>query len=370
MMPAQRRIMQVVHSLDFGGLEKMVIDLSDELEKNGYRSIICCMDKNGAMIEQAKNKGLKVLAIGRKAGVDYLLPLKLANLIKTEKIEIVHTHNMGPMLYGTLGAWIARVPAVHTKHDRENKITSKVLWSAAWSMNKSVIMISEDARKEFLKHTFVEPAKVRVIRNGINVAAFAAPVDVQSKRNSLGIQPSEIVLGTVARLSKEKDQCTLIDAFAQINKIIPQTKLLIVGEGAMRDKLEDHAKERRILDNVMFLGSRTDVAEILAVLDVFVLTSLTEGISISLLEAMASGKPVIVTSVGGNPEVVTGGIDGILVPPKDAVKIAEAAVSLLTNSGLMQKMGQMARTHVRERFDLCQMVKQYEELYHSCFKSN
>ena len=357
-------VMQVVLSLEYGGLEKVVINLAERLDREKFHTSICCLDKLGELAEEAKEKGIKVVMVKRRPGIDFFLPFRLAHILKKERVNLLHTHNMGPLFYGSLAAWLARVPIVlNTRHGRERKIGSQWIWR----LNNEIITISEDAKKELSISNRINSEKIRVIYNGIETKQYITKTNIYKVKKVLNIN-STLVIGTVARLSPEKDQFTLLEAFSKIAQMVDSVKLVIVGDGILRQELERRSKSLGIKDKVLFLGFRQNISEILSIFDVFVLSSLTEGIPLTLLEAMAAGKPVVATNVGGNPEVVVDGETGFLVPPKNPEKMAEAIITLLKNEELAMKMGEAGRKRVEEKFSLERMVREYEEIYRNLLK--
>ena len=353
------KIMQVVLSLECGGLEKLVIGLSSELNKKGFKASILCLDKRGELAKEAESKGIKVLSMGKKPGFDFLLPFRLANVLRKEKIDFVHTHNFGPLIYGGLAARMAGIHAINTRHGREEKKAS----SCIWNLNRKIIAISEDARRELLRHNKIPSCKVRVIYNGISINSKINVNKAVNKRQELGLNPSDLVVGNVARLSEEKDHFTLIEAFFKVNKEMENTMLVIAGDGQLKDSLRLKVKSLKLEDKVLFLGFRDDAQELMYIFDVFTLSSTTEGVSLTLLEAMASEKPVVATNVGGNPEVVTDGVTGFLVPPKEPERMAEAIIRILSDRDMAKRMGEAGRKRVEEKFSLERMVKEYQEIY-------
>lgn len=357
-------ICHVVLSLEFGGLEKVAIALADGVDKRKYRVIICCLDRLGDFAREAESRGITVILVGRKPGIDMSLPFRLSRIFKDEKIDIVHSHNFAPMLYGTIGAKMAKVRLIlNTIHGREKKIKHNYIWSKICGFNDYVVTISQDARNEFLKYAKIKPDRVKVIHNGVDVFNIITTTDNKAMKEKLGILSSDFVVGTVSRLSGEKDQFTLLKAFKEVANNLSNVRLVIAGDGKLKRELESYSAQLGISDKVLFLGFRNDIGDILPVFDVFVLTSLTEGISISLLEAMAASKPVVATRVGGNLEIIKDGETGYLVPPKNSREIANAIMLLLRDRDLSGRIGSEARNKVENYFSLNKMVSEYETFY-------
>lgn len=357
-------IVHVVFSLKCGGLEKMVIDLVSELNKRGYNNSICCLDNEGELLELTTERGIDVFFMNRQNGFDWKLIFKLAKILRKSNVDVVHTHNMGPLFYGSLAAKIANVPVIiNTRHGREKKS----LYSWVWNINNKVVVISDDAKREMHKYNHIKKSRSVVIYNGVDLNKYSFDNYKSNVRKELNLDEDTYIVGTVARLSEEKDQITLINTFYDVAKVISKVRLVLIGDGPLRNKLEEYAIGLNLRDKVLFLGFRKNIPMLLSGFDVFVLSSLTEGLSLTLLEAMAAKKPIVATNVGGNPEVVVEGITGFLVPPKDTDKMSEAIITLLKNSELRKKMGEAGRKRVEDKFSLDIMVSEYIKTYKLCF---
>jgi len=356
------KILHLVNNLEFGGLEKLSIDLSIAFKRKNAESLICCLEKEGGLAIQASRQNIKVISLNKQDGIDLKLIFRLAAIIRQEKVDILHSHNMGPLVYGTLAARLAGIKTINTRHGREEKKVPRFIWALV----HAVVAISEDAKTRLLRFNKVNAKKVSVIYNGVDIPSFRASYDPASAvnlRQKLGVKNNSAIIGIVARLSEEKDHETLLNAFKiLLQKNIP-AELIIVGGGHLESKLKDLAVKFQIDQQVKFLGFRNDISQLLAVFDVFVLSSLSEGISLTLLEAMSAGKPIIATRVGGNPEVVIDGMTGLKVPAKDPEQMAAAMLKLLSNRDLAKQMGEAGRKRVEEYFSLEIMVNAYEKIY-------
>lgn len=353
------RILQVVNSLDVGGIEQLAVELSAGLRRQGHESIVCCLEGFGPLAETAASLGIRVVALGKRNGVDLRVVPKLRALMRRERIDVVHTHNMSPLLYGTLAARLARVRRIiNTRHGREAKRQARVIWN----LNDAIVAISEDARQRLLAHNRLEARRVQVIYNGIDSSTVNGHAHEACKRQ-LGLDPTRRVIGTVGRLAEEKDQATLLRAFATLRSWRFDIDLVLAGDGPCRVSLERLARELGVAPYVRFLGFRTDIRQVLDAFEVFVLSSLTEGIALTLLEAMAAARPVVATRVGGNPEVVVDGITGHLVPPQHPWAMAEALRAILANPELGRRLGAAGRARVETHFSLARMVRDYAHLY-------
>lgn len=357
------KVIHIVFSLEYGGLERIAIELAKHLNSGRYNVSICCLDTLGELTAEARANGIEVFLVKRRPGPDFTLPIRLAHILRKRKADVVHTHNMGPLLYGTLGARLAGVPVViNTRHGRAPKRTNAYIWKA----NDAIIAISQDARDEIVKWNHIRLDKLKVIYNGIDNDRYSSEKTGDTIRQNLNIESGAMVVGTVARLSEEKDQFTLLDAFAKVISELQNVYLVIAGDGPLRKDLESHASDLGISQRVRFLGFRDDISSILRILDLFVLSSTSEGISLTLLEAMAAGLPIVATKVGGNPEVVIDGTTGFLVAPKKPAEMAEAIYNLLSDKKLAREMGDAGKKRVEEKFSLERMAKEYKEVYEEC----
>jgi glycosyltransferase involved in cell wall biosynthesis len=340
-------------------LERLAIDLSTGLSRFGDRGQICCLEHPGPLAPQAAAKGITVHALGKRPGVDAGLIFRLAGLIRREAIDVVHTHNRSPLIYGTLAARLAGAKAlVHTRHGREVHSYPRFVWS----MNRAIVAISEDSRQVLLKNYPVTPPQVQVIHNGIDVPAFGDSA-ANGLRDELKLRPDAFIIGIIGRIAEEKDHVTLLRAMQQVRQARPDAVLLVIGDGPIGPQVRSAASELGVADVVKFLGFRHDVPALLQLLDVFVLSSTTEGISLTLLEAMAARKPIVATRVGGNPEVVIDGQTGLLVPSKDPQALATAILKVANDPAFRKQLGQAGRVRVESAFSQEQMVAQYHTLY-------
>jgi glycosyltransferase involved in cell wall biosynthesis len=269
-------------------------------------------------------------------------------------VDVGHTHDDRPLIYGTFAARLARVPFnIHTRHGQSpgNSRRRTTLLNLAARLTDRFVCVSEDSARLAVEQG-VSVGKVSALWNGIDVNRF----------NYAGPRPEGPVV-TVARLSPEKDIETLLRAAAVAVRIEPRFRLEVAGDGICLPALRQLADELNLCEHVRFLGSVRDVPALLARASLFVLPSVTEGISLTLLEAMARGLPVVCTRVGGNPEVVAEGETGLLVPARNPQALAEAILQVRRDGETGRRMGLAGRQRVEEHFDIRRMVASYEALY-------
>lgn len=368
------RLAHMVLGLNVGGLERVVLRLIERTRRDRFAPVVCALQEPGALASELDRMGVPLMVVPRRPGLDPGLPMRLSSWLQREGIDLVHTHNPSPHLYGALAAAITRRSGrssgsgrgprvVHTKHGRNYPgVRRKVLVNRlASSLTDRVVAVSEDARAVAVDVEGVNPAKVVTILNGVDTEEYR-PGDAASARALLGVPEGGYHVGCVARLSPEKDHATLLAAFASLRARRPDAHLTLVGDGPLRKELEADAGRRGLGEAVTFAGTRGDIAALLPGFDVFALSSRTEGISLTLVEAAAVGLPIVATRVGGNPEIVRDGETGLLVPAGDPEALA-AALDAVASKPDRSEMGRRGRARMVERFSVDTMVQAYEDLY-------
>lgn len=350
-----RKVAQCLLSLECGGMEKLVIQLASRLQAQGIDSPIITLMSDGILIPEARQRGIRVSSLNKGEGFNPLLVFQLKRWLRKEGVELLHTHNFAPLIYGGLAARLAGIPVVNTRHGRAPLKAPR--W--VWRCQSQVVSVSQDALQELQKHNALNGTPVDVIYNGIDVSAFRTLSKGKKRVENRFVKR----MGMIARLSPEKDHRILLRAFQLILLKHPHMELWILGDGPLREALESEVWNQGLREQVRFLGFRQDIPDILEKLDIFVLATKMEGLSMTLLEAMAAGLPVVASSVGGNPEVVVDGETGFLVPAGDAAALADAVVRLLEDLSLSQRMGSAGRRRVEEHFSIEKMVKRYVQLY-------
>ena len=356
-----RHAIHVVHlviALNVGGLEQVVIDLARRTDRTRFRVTIVCIRELGIHTDRVESLGIPVVSLhcGNR-GLRAILP-RLVRTLYPLRPDILHTHNPHPHLVGSLAAMVTWIPMViNTKHGRNTpEVWSSVVANRIASfLSTAVVAVSSDAARVATEIERVPRSKVKTIHNGIDLQKFPYP---QRTRRSGSIRAIHI-----ARLNFIKDQKTLLESVRLVVDRVPDFRLTMVGDGPMREELHALREALQLGGHVDFLGERKDVAALLANADIFVLSSLQEGLSLTLLEAMASGLAVVATDVGGNREVVIPGTTGLLVPAQSPEDLARAIMELVHHPEMAREMGLSGRLRVEKYFSLDVMVKQYEALY-------
>jgi glycosyltransferase involved in cell wall biosynthesis len=348
------RVMHVVPQLDLGGMEQLVVELARHADRAHHRLHFVCLGPRGPLADDIESCGWPVTSLGQGTGLHLGSVLRLAGLFRRWRADVVHTHNNAPLLYATPAARLAGVAGVvHTRHGRSSRAGPRQTAAVRLVsyLADRVVCVSHDAR-ELSARQGIARRKLATLWNGIDLTRFAY-------RGPEGGGP----VVTVARQSPEKDTETLLRAAALVAREHRAFRLEVAGDGPCLPGLRRLADQTGLAGCVRFLGQVRDVPAVLARASLFVLPSLTEGISLTLLEAMARGLPVVATRVGGNPEVVAEGQTGLLVPPRSADALADRMLFLLRRPEVGRQMGLAGRRRVEKHFEIQTMVRRYEGLY-------
>lgn len=350
-------------------MEKVGIDLIKNLDSEKYNNFIICLDELGPFGETLKKEGYNIVAFNKGDGYKLRILLSLIKYLRNNNIKIVHTNNPSPHFWGGLAATFAGIKSrIHTKHGR-NFVTvkRKVMinrFSALFS--KKIISVSKDSAMLTKKIERVPQKKIKVILNGVDTTVFVNSGKNESLLESFGIEKGKFVIGSISRFSVDKDYETLIKAFNEIQRSNSNVHLLLVGDGETKAEMVKLAESLKLMDKITFSGFRTDILDLLNSMDVFVLSTHTEGISIALLEAMSTERPVVATNVGGNGEIVQDNDNGFLVEENDVNGLAQAISKIVDDKEIRTRLAHSARETVEKKFSLRNTVAQYEEIYSKC----
>lgn len=362
------RVMHIVLSLGVGGAEKLVYDMISEVNAAEVYPVVCCLNMLGPLAEELKIRGYKVYHLNRSPGIDLGLITRLRKVIKKERIDVIHAHQYTPYFYGVLASlFLENIRIIMTEHGRlypERQKWKRYLFNPLLAKKTDhIVSVSGDTRSAMVKYDNFPEHKISVIFNGVRFGTNGINVNISAKRKSLCLDDDSLVVGTAARLDEIKNFPMMLRAFKIVLARMPDTYLLIAGKGPKEQELKDLSVSLDIGERVMFIGLRYDLAEIYKLYDIFVLSSFTEGISITLLEAMAEGIPAVVTAVGGNPEVVVEGATGYMVPQGDEQAMASRIVELLQDPGKRAFLGMNGADRVQKHFSFDNMLSRYLQLY-------
>lgn len=360
----KRRVMQLVLSLAPGGTERLVIEICKQLSDR-VESVVCCLDQPGEWAGELSALGIAVYPLGRQPGFQPSLARKIARLITAHKIEVVHCHHYSPFVYGWLASLLKPVRLVYTEHGRlSNGLPSrKRQWvNPLLSLRDShVCAVSGDLRDYMIAEGF--PARrVDVLYNGIRPGARPTAAARTAARAALGLPHEAFVVGTVGRLDPVKNLEALLRAHVSVLARCPSARTVIIGDGPERANLVALAASLGISDSIDFTGYRADVRALMPAFDGYVNSSHYEGVSLTILEAMAATLPVVATDVGGNPEVVVERETGYLVAERPQL-IADAISRLAADPRQRRVMGDAGRFRVKKYFSFERMVEEYAAVY-------
>ncbi|HJW56712.1 MAG TPA: glycosyltransferase [Burkholderiaceae bacterium] len=356
------RIQHVVLSLQPGGLENGVVNIVNHLSPDRFQSHICCLKRSGEFGARL-NAGIPVHEMGWRGGNSLSLPLRLARLFRKTRPDIVHTRNVEAFFYGFLGAKLAGVNCViHSEHGRtfdDRPIRFHVQrWFSA--RTQAVCAVSRQLKRDLAFHTGIPENSIQVLHNGVDLARFNSG-NRNRARQSLGLRDGDLVIGSVGRLVAVKNYALLLNAIAALGR--RDIVVVLVGDGPERPALEQLSRALDIESMVRFLGHRDDVMTLLPAMDVFVLPSISEGHSNTLLEAMASGIASVVSDVGGNPDIVSHAKEGLVFGCGDQDALVACLGRLCGDAQLRRSMGAAARERVMHEFSIDAMIRRYEGLY-------
>lgn len=359
------RVLQIVLSLHPGGTERLVVELAKRLHDR-IPAMVCCLDEKGTWSAELDACGIPVRALGRPQGFRPSLGRRIAGLIDEHGATVIHAHHYSPFVYGALAR--LRRPScrlVFTEHGRlSDAPPSAKRRLANWmlrAMPDKVFCVSDNLRQHVAAEGFGTSA-VGVIYNGIDVGPLPAADTRARLRGALGLTADTFLVGTIARLDPVKDLETMLRALAHPRLLSRAPTLIVVGDGPERAALEALASALGLAGRVHFAGHRDDAREWLAACDAYANSSISEGVSLTILEAMAASLPIVATAVGGTPEVVNDTC-GRLVPARDPGAIAEALSALIDAPPLRAALGSAARQRVEAEFTLDRMVREYRDVY-------
>ena len=368
-------IVHVIHRLDFGGLENGLVNLVNRLPPRRYRhAIVCLAGVNSEFRKRIQQRDVDVVSIDKRPGKDLGAYLRMWQVLRRLHPSIVHTRNFGTVDMQWVAAAAGVRHRVHGEHGWDMSDTSGLnprslfIRRACKPVIQRYVSMSKDIARWLVASVGVDPVRVRQLYSGVDTDRFRpsvnAPPAVPDKTR---LKDRAIVLGTIGRLDPVKNHASLLQAFAVLHSRCRLLKLTIVGDGPLRPALEAQATSLGIADHVTFTGARDDIADLLRTFDLFVLPSVNEGISNTILEAMASGLAVVAGRVGGNPEVIIDGQTGRLYDPTTPGALEQALLPYITDPALREVHGKAGRDRVVQNFNLDAMVQRYVDLYDEFF---
>lgn len=397
-MPEEsKRVLQLVQTMEMGGLERVVANLSGALRQVGWHVDLACLSHSGVMATKECYDHLWEGHLSQTIKpLDFLCLFRLCRYIRKECPAVIHSHNPQALLYGFLASWITGVPHVHTVHGRGGENAggegrkARIRRLAA-RRGVLFVAVSSDIYRKLTQADGVPLDSVTTILNGVDTGRFHSGSDAVYAKEAVGLPPDSVVAGSVGRLSPEKNYTLLIRAFAKVvngyqlavdgggkqgaryrlpwksekiaDKRASGVRLLLVGDGPDKAVLQGEVARLGINEYVLFPGAQADVLAWLRAMDVFCLSSDSEGTPVALLEGGAMGLPAIVTRVGGCPEIVKNGENGYVVDVGDVENYAVALSNVCGDQGKRSEMGRAARRQVEQSYSLRMTVDSYVALY-------
>ncbi len=365
------RILHVTHDMNIGGTEQVIKQIVMGVDDTRFASDIVCLDNTvGDVAKSIDPSRVTLHKLARRPGFDTALIRELRALIKREAIDIVHCHQYTPYVYGVLAGLFSGTPVIFTEHGRfypdryswKRRLVNPVLGFAT----RAFVSISAATRDALIDYEWFPARRISVIYNGIH-GVNPDMEAVKQARLDASLDPDHYVFGTVSRLDTIKNQTLLIHAFAKVHTKYPQTRLLLVGDGPERDTLESLSASLKLDKAIVFTGFRSDPEPWFGVINAFVLCSLSEGTSMTLLEAQSARLPCIVTAVGGNTEIISDNQNGLVVASGNVEALSDAMLRLVEDPELAARLSDAGFDVFSTRFQRQKMIDAYEELYESAY---
>ena len=366
-MSSKIRVMHIVLSMHFGGLEGIVNKIVKKIDREKFLSYVCCLDDGGELLDDLPEHYAKKYVFARKPGkLDFALLVKLIGVIRREGIDIIHSHS-GCTFYSAIAGRLGRVRGIiHTDHGRltpdkkglilEDRIFSRFM--------DRFVGVTEDLTAYLKNRVGVPSQKLATITNGVDTEIFK-PLSrdkIDSIKTNLGIKSDSRVIGVVCRLENVKNIPFLLRTIANMLRERDYV-LLLVGEGMARGEIEKTILELELRNSVILLGQRSDIPLLMSLFDVFVLPSISEGTSMTILEAMACGVPVVASNVGGNPKLIQDGVTGFLFDLKRPDILKQSIHKILTDTSIATSFGRAGRKRVETMFSFEKMLNSYTQIY-------
>ncbi|MFQ5628468.1 MAG: glycosyltransferase [bacterium] len=368
-------ILQVVDGFRMGGAEGKLCELIELLDKSKFQSYIANVGPTGPLEEKFNALNVPIFSCQRQSRFDIKPIRQLVHIMKERKIDIVQTTLFWADMVGSIAARLAKVPVVlswetvtHEGDPYHAQLQRRLGYQLAMRLTDKVIAVSHEIKESLMRRRGLSPDRIEVIHYGVDLEKFYPNGVARNLRSELQLDASHVIFAITARLEEVKGHRYFVDAFKKIAHDIPNTSAIFIGDGSCRDALARQVREYQFEDRVRFLGIRKDINKILNASDVFVLPSIAgEGLPNVVLEAMACGKPVIATAVGGTPEAVLNGENGMIVPSRDIDSLAAALKEIVEQRNKIAVYGKNSRRRAEQAFSLGKQISSFEALYREMF---
>ncbi len=348
-------------------MEQVIATLCRTVDPARFESSVLCLREEGPIAEELRAEQVPILAIvSDPTRADYLASLKVARLLREVRPDVIHTHNTTALLFGVSGAKVAGVQwVVHTDHSRVYPERPHIRLAEQF-MSRWVdrfVAVSDATADDIGRHIGIPRERILTVTNGIEGWRYRRPIDRAAKRSELGIPVKAFVVGVAARMVPQKGLDILLEALHQLRSRCPLVHVALAGNGVVEQELRDQAAALGLRDRVHFLGLRRDIPALLQALDAYVLPSLCEGLPMGLLEAMAAGRPIVASEVGGVGTAIQHEVSGLLVEGGQADQLAMAIERLVEQPQFARQLGAAAERTFTEQFSAEAMARRYESLY-------
>ena len=347
------------------GAGKYYLNTIPFFNENEFNVVLCVVRSEDNLTKYFLDKGINIKHLGRNK-YDPRTLFDIIKLIKSMDISLIHSHGYGADNFGRVVGVLSGIPTIVHAHDDNSNypLHQNLVDILLKGFTKKAIAVSESVKESCIRKRRINKGKLSVMHNGIPFDDFIAleKDQIQKEKERFNIKPGTKVIGTVARLREEKGVRFIIESAPKLLDIFPDTIFFIAGDGPLREELENLSKDLGVYDKIIFAGFRSDIAAVLSIIDIFVAPSLTEGSPIGILEAMAMGKPIIATNVGGIKEILKDGETGLFVPSKDPKLLAEKIVHLLKNENIASCLGKKAKEESK-KYNINFYISNIEKLY-------
>ncbi len=359
-------VLHLVLSTVTGGMENVIYNLAAGFDQSRFKLSVGCLLELGHLSDRLRELDIESkLVPGMIPGISLIYPSRLIKFINESNCDIVHTHSGCWAKVAAACVFIPGVKLIYTEHGRTypepkfNILQDRI--SARFT--DKIAAVSDPLNKYLIDSAGLPFEKVITIRNGIDTDRFKPSDDRESVRREFGFENDNVVIAIVARLAPVKNHSFLLDTFHTVSTVHPQARLLIIGDGPLLDQLKDKAASLKLTDKIVFTGDRHDVSRLLTAVDIATLCSQSEGLSLTLLEAMSTQLPVVATDVGGNSDIITNGENGYIIKLNDKSDYADKLSKLIHSGDLRKRLGIKARNEALANWSLKGMVNAYQDLY-------
>ena len=371
-LPYRKRILIITDVFKkIGGSERNITQLLHGIDQGRFQVYVACF-YSGEVAQAMRAAGFQIYDL-RRGGIYSIRGLKniifLYRLVRKEKIDLILTYHQGSDFLGLILSKLCRIPIISNRRDMgfKAKLPHKIAYGLFGRYFDGAITVSDAVKDEVISRGWFKEGKVWSIHNGINVDEYGNHVNKESIKRAIGIEPNRYVVGLISNIKKIKGIRYFVHAASLICADNPKVEFVVIGgdlneAGDSMNDMKLFAKRMNIADKIHFLGERKDIAELISIFDVAVISSLSEGFSNVVLEYMASAKPVVATDVGGNKEAVIDGETGLLIPSKNAHRLAKGINVFLGNREIALRYGLAGRRRVEKEFSLKRMIQKYEDI--------